>query len=50
MPPAMCSPKEPERSQGKLSENGGRSLSVGLSGPVPNSAINFFLINLVDSY
>lgn len=40
----------PGRAVGKLSNSGGRLWSVGLSEPVTNSAINFLLINHIDSY
>lgn len=40
----------PETALGKRSNSGGRLWSVGLSEPVTNSAINFLLINHVDSY
>lgn len=50
LPRAVCSPTEPETSQGALSRSQGRLWSVGPSGPVTHSAINFLLINLVDSY
>lgn len=40
----------PETALGRQSSNGGRLRSVGLSEPVTNSAINFLLINHVDSY
>lgn len=40
----------PETALGKQSRNGGRLWSVGLSESVTNSAINFLLINPIDSY
>lgn len=53
LPPAVCGPQslsdQPETSQEGRAETA-RLWSGGLAGPLTNAAINFLLINLVNSY